>query len=187
MHRAPAKKRRAEEASLDRPGIERPPARQRACGQCQQTTSDWEKDLLPETHTYLKWAIFDKNPENDNIRDGELPSGYECYFCFDTRRKHWGKEVSREQLKTKRQEGEDEKFVMLRRARVRGEDKYTRPKGEDKVYSKESEKEYGRVYTKTKFRRVDNWLRDQGVDESLIKKIGPRSRWHRTSTRSTRL
>ena len=66
-----------------------PAKRAGTCTTCNQSYPDMEKDLLPEKEEVLKWVnLTRKGPRQ--------PSGYECYFCFSTRRKCFG--LSQEEL-----------------------------------------------------------------------------------------
>lgn len=54
------------------------------CTSCEQTTHDYERDLAP-TLVYLKWQKTETSRRDGTIK----PSGQECYYCFDTRRRYF--------------------------------------------------------------------------------------------------
>ena len=94
------------------------PAKQ--CHACLQTTHEIDRDCAEGKEEYLVWTKTRVNAQKEL-----LPSGDECYRCFDTRRRYFKKHSMQDMIaKRKSCRPLDDKFTELRLDRQSGEKKF---------------------------------------------------------------
>ena len=140
------------------------------CRSFDQSTHMLDRDCLEGQEHYLIWKKACKNSQGQMI-----PTGSECYKCFDVRRKYFG--MSQEDLLKKRQTREvEDKCVELRIARVRGYDSYARTEFVDcDTIVKKNEADYDDRYEEGTFTELWAWARKRNLkfsrpdEEDLLK------------------
>ena len=68
------------------------------CDSCGQSVGQEDVDLLPENTTSLRWRLWKDDKESGK----KTPEAYECYVCWDSRRRYEKGESQMEVHKTRR-------------------------------------------------------------------------------------
>lgn len=146
------------------------------CESCDQDTTMYDKDLLPERQVLLRWRCWKQKPAaNDDPCGGRWNrTGNECAVCYETRRRYFG--IDKKALDEKREDpAENENFQTLRRKRARGEDRYERKAGRKTITTSKKDEQYEDVHVQGTFMLLDNYIKkecgDRGLHQPALKKL----------------
>ena len=122
------------------------------CSSCDQSSDQFEKDLLPEKEVLLAWSKTNVS----KVTRKRKRSGDECTNCFGLRRKEYaGKTAAWVVEERKKSQEFKENHAVRRRARVRGETSFETTGTTASV--KETERQVGRQVVKGHFYYLDDY------------------------------
>ena len=99
--------------------------RAKMCDLCGQNTHDSERDVKKKS-VKLKWVNLDFSVKCQ----AWVPSGRECYYCADTRKKFWTEDCATFTALMQSNTELEEKFLDRRRARVQGSAEFNKEQRE---------------------------------------------------------
>ena len=158
----------------------KPPA---TCTSCNQSTHDIDRHSPDGKPKYVKWAqartlknlpqeMLDfLGPEAARLRkpaakiakqeDYKVPSGEECYHCYDTRRKHYKGKSMIEVLELRNTEAKEEDEFQNYRHDIVSEKKECKSTVKKTAFVEKGDREYERNFVSGSFEPLEKFARDR--------------------------